>query len=416
MLNDKLTFKQLICLVFSTSASLFSYADADNKTGSNDRPAEIEVVHIERKLQSLFTMGGIALQQRNFPLAVAIFREFLKKESSPRVQLELARALFLMGEFSQAKQEFNAVLLSGGLPWPVKQKIYLYLREIDKALGFVDFSLALVSDNNPTNFTSKEEVTILGHKLTVAPPPEKRVSQGLNYKLMAGAPLTDNFLTQAYVALSVRDFEQNTLDSYTLDTGIRYIPENHRNIQYTLGMENSWDTESLKYDYSYAGIKYSPRITDQFNQIIEYSIGQLDIENADHLDALQHSVAANIIVPIGRNSRALGGLTVTDSRARENPYSYISTTFSAAVEVPINSWSIDFGGKLAWADYKGSDPFFGITRQDNKSTWHINLFNRETDWQGLTPIIGISYEQVESSIDYYTYDKIVFTVELRSFK
>lgn len=416
MPNGRLTFRQSICLVLSLSVSFISYADEDYKQGNDNKTAATGAVRENQNLQSLFAMGGIALQQRDYPLAAIIFREILKQEYSPRVELELARALFLGGEFSESKEVFNSVLNSGGLPWQVKQKGYLYLQEIDKAVGFVDFSIALISDNNPTNFTSKKEIAILGRKLTVVEPVENRESQGLNYKLLGGFPISSNLLTQAYTSLSVRDFEQSVLDSYTLDTGIRYTPEEYRNILFLMGMENNWDSESHRYSYRYAGIKYSPKITDQFSQVIEYSVGQLGIKKADHLDARQHTAAANIILPIGQNSRFLGGLSLTRSNARETPYSYRSTALSAAVEIPVDSWNFEFGGKFTQANYSDSDPFFGKIRKDKKTVWHINLLNRELDWKGLTPVVGVSLEQTNSSIDYYTYDKVVFTAELRSYR
>ncbi|MBN1006995.1 surface lipoprotein assembly modifier [Amphritea pacifica] len=418
MLNGRLRsiIKQLPIVLLTSLVWLNSYAGEVKTEVSQAQAPATEEDRLAQKLQSLFVMGGIALQQGDYPLAAIIFREILKQEYSPRVELELARALFLAGEFSASREVFNSALDSGGLPWPVKQKIYLYLQEIDNAVGFVDFSIALISDNNPTNFTSKKEVNILGQTQSVNKPPENRVSQGLNYKLLGGVPISSNLLTQAYATLSVRDFEQNILDSYTLDTGIRYTPAEKRNVLLSAGVENHWNSQSGNYRYPYASVKYSPKITDQFSQVIEYSIGRLDFEKADHLDTTLQTVAGNLIVPIGEKSRFLGGLTLTHSHAREKPYSYQSAALSAAVEIPVNAWNVEVGGRYTKADYGDTDPLFNQTRNDKKTVWHINLLNREIDWKGLTPMIGISFEQEESSIDYFTYDKVMITAELRSYR
>ncbi|WP_175483445.1 surface lipoprotein assembly modifier [Amphritea atlantica] len=411
--SSKLPIKinQTIGLLLSSLVWLNSYAGEEKP--ASPPPVKTEKLATEQKLQSLFVMGGIALQQGDYPLAAIIFREILKQEYSPRVELELARALFLAGEFSASREIFNSALDSGGLPWPVKQKVYLYLQEIDNAVGFVDFSVALVSDDNPTSFTSKKEITILNNTYTV---PETQEALGLNYKLLGGIPLSDNLLTQAYATLSVRDFEQSSLDSYTLDTGIRYTPAEKRNVLLSAGVENHWNSQSGNYRYPYVSVKYSPRITDQFSQVIEYSIGRLDFEKADHLDTTLQTVAGKLIVPIGEKSRFLGGLTLTNSHAREKPYSYRSTALSAAVEIPVDSWNVEVGGRYTKADYGDTDPFFNQTRNDKKTVWHINLLNRDIDWKGLTPMLGISFEQGESSIDYFTYDRVMFTAELRSYR
>ena len=65
---------------------------------------------VQDSLQAQFILGGIALNNRDYEAAVAIFSDLLRKTNSPRVKLELARALFLAHRFKDAKQVFQEVL------------------------------------------------------------------------------------------------------------------------------------------------------------------------------------------------------------------------------------------------------------------------------------------------------------------
>lgn len=63
----------------------------------------------DEDLQRAFIEGAQQLQAGKLAQAESIFREMLELTDSPRVKLELARTLFLQGNYDEAKILFKEV-------------------------------------------------------------------------------------------------------------------------------------------------------------------------------------------------------------------------------------------------------------------------------------------------------------------
>lgn len=370
----------------------------------------------DAQLQQLFQMGGIALSQGDYRSAAEIFQAFLAYSESPRVELELARALFLAGDYHRAYDVFERVLDSGRLPWQVKQPVYRYLREIDQAVGFFDLSLAWVSDDNPKNFTTESQVTILGQTFQINQPDTAGAAQGVQYRLSAGMPITDNALTQLYSHLVIRDLEHRYHDSYTWDVGAYHRFENFRQWRLQTGLEQRWETHQLQYRYPYLHVQYTPNVIQPFQQRYTATLAYLDMASNSYQDSTRYAFAADYMLPVGSTAQILtqGMLMVAD--AEDDAESFHQWHLQASLNVPVDSWSLEAGGSLTQTNYQADDPFFGERRKDQKQRWFVTFLNQEWDWWGLTPVLGVSYERVDSSLAYYTYDKVMISAELRSYR
>ncbi len=129
---------------------------------------------ISDPVEILFRIGLHETQQGNYPSAIKIFSSLAKESPSPRIQLELARALFLDRRYQESAEVFNAVLQEPDLPWTVQENIHAYLEVIDAALGYLRFGFSLITDNNPRNFTDSEQVKVAGQPLRVVEPEDNK--------------------------------------------------------------------------------------------------------------------------------------------------------------------------------------------------------------------------------------------------
>src|SRR5512139_1483071 len=170
--------------------------------------------------QARFLLGVDALRAGNPMRAAMIFEQLLADTGSPRVKLELARALFLLQDYERSEQLFREVLALPELPWRVGENIRVYLDEIDMATGYVRFSVGLVSDSNPRNFTNSREVFIGGQTLTVVPPGDNRQVYGARLSVRGYRPLDEKRRTTAYFTASYSDFPSYTFDRLTGDVGL----------------------------------------------------------------------------------------------------------------------------------------------------------------------------------------------------
>ena len=67
------------------------------------------------------------MQAGNYEPAIRELRALLAQTQSPRVKLELARALFLKGEYREARSLFNDVLVDPDTPWRVRDTVFVVL-------------------------------------------------------------------------------------------------------------------------------------------------------------------------------------------------------------------------------------------------------------------------------------------------
>jgi len=143
----------------------------------------------EPDVQRSFLEGARQLQAGDLEGAERTFRELTRKTDSPRVKLELARTMFLLGRYSESRLLFKQVLLDPDVPWRVRDNVEAFLRQIDEAEGYARFSLSIVSDSNPRNITSQREFTIGGFRLSFAPPADNKRVTGVRYGIQAMYPI-----------------------------------------------------------------------------------------------------------------------------------------------------------------------------------------------------------------------------------
>src|SRR5438093_6987219 len=111
-------------------------------------------------LQRAFIEGVQLLEAGDPRRAEEIFRELLKATDSPRVKLELARALYLQGKYAESKKLFQEVALQPDTPWRVRDNIAPFVQQIEEKTGYLKFGVTLVSDSNPRNLAAQKEFSI----------------------------------------------------------------------------------------------------------------------------------------------------------------------------------------------------------------------------------------------------------------
>jgi len=82
-------------------------------------------------VEILFQIGLHETQQGNYPTTIKIFSSLAREAPSPRIQLELARALFLDRRYQESAEVFNDILARPDIPWTVQENIRAYLEAID---------------------------------------------------------------------------------------------------------------------------------------------------------------------------------------------------------------------------------------------------------------------------------------------
>jgi len=357
--------------------------------------------------QAAFLIALDALQRRDYAAAIAIFEALYKKVPTARIRLELARACYLDRQYARARTLFQAILDAPELPWGVRENVQRYLDRIDESLGHISFSVAFISDSNPLNFTDHQQINIAGQTFNLVPPSNKDAAYGIQYSFNASRALSDDASLVGFLKVSFRDLEGGELDKWIIDAGIAAAPSEQPRLRGKLGLEQSIYGGRQLYRLPYASLTYIPDPVEQFRLSTEARVGYLDVEDFDYLDAHLQSIDLRAQKTLQSGSQLLGKLYLENAIAEQSAYSYRGAGAELDVSFPLfDSWGANGFASLGTRQYRAVDPFFGEQRDDVTQKIGLTLFNRSWKWQGMTPEFGLAYEQNQSNIDYYEYDKL----------
>ncbi|MGQ0652297.1 MAG: surface lipoprotein assembly modifier [Betaproteobacteria bacterium] len=361
----------------------------------------------ERDLQATFMRAAHMLERGEYGEAISGFRTVLRHTDSPRVKLELARALYLQKEYEEAKTLFKEVLYSPDTPWRVQDNIETFIRAIEEAQGYAKISVSLVSDSNPRSLTAQREFTIAGAPVRFLPPPDSATAHGLRYAFQGYQPLSTEQRVAGYFTASYLDFASSSLDRLTLDGGLAKTFDQARRVTARLGLEAGTFGGRMLYHFPYASgllvLSESPtrRLTG------EAKLGKVRFPDFNYLDADYASGGLSAIQALeGGHALSLAG-TAENSSARERPYSYYGLAITPGIAWMANAPALLFKTELSLSTrrYAEADPLFGERRSDRKARVDFSIRSKQWRWATWRPGVMLSLERNESTIEFYAYRK-----------
>src|SRR5690606_42066865 len=103
-----------------------------------------------RRLDALFKAGLQAERAGRYDVAIGNFRRLLREAPTPRVKLELARALYLAGHYQESLALFREVYEAPETPQTVKRNIVPFIREAELRIMRVRYGTRMVTNSNPS--------------------------------------------------------------------------------------------------------------------------------------------------------------------------------------------------------------------------------------------------------------------------
>lgn len=379
---------------------------------ASSEPEGVQVTlatRISDPVEILFQIGLNEARQGNYPSAVRIFESLTKQSASPRIRLELARALFLDRRYEESAQVFAELLLRPELPWTVQENIRAYLEAIEAARGYVRFGFSLVSDSNPRNFTDSQQIRIAGQPLKIIPPHDNQEIRGIRYAVNGARILTRGGSLAGYLNAFYADFPNSQFDRWTADLGLFLSSRRWPKVKLKAGIEESWYGGEHLYEFPYAGLIYTPDPVLQFRASSEFKIGQLRVPKAGHLDATHLTLTAVVSRALTDAVRASGDLYLEKAITDEQAYAYEGGALGAGLSFAVfEGWGLRPYASIGRRIYAAKDPFFGGRRRDTRTTAGLKISKQLFSLFGFLPEIEFRYDENRSNLDYYSYDKVVF--------
>jgi hypothetical protein len=357
--------------------------------------------------QVLFLEGQIALQQGRYADAVEVFRQILTGDPAlVRVRLELARALFLGGDFEAARYHFEQVL-GGDLPEPVRQNVYRFLTQIDAETSWLSLTLSIGPDSNPSFATTAESVDILGQKFVLNPDARAREEVGL--VALARARAAFGAENRAFIRgdVEVREYPDSYADFIYAQTTLgRNFVSGSTVWTAELGPLGSMYQGRALYWGGVAQLTHASPLTPRVLSSQFVALKALTYGEFSYLSGGQVWSGADLRYSIDSISGFSMGLVLARNWAAESPYSYSALHWAVgyARELP-RRFNTSVRLTVSQYDYASPLPLFGEVREDKLLALDFNVIARDWTVRGFAPMLTVGLSWNDSTIELFEYQR-----------
>lgn len=361
---------------------------------------------------ALFLSGMAYARLGDHNKAIEIYQAFLAIEDNSRVRLELASSYVAIGDFAQAKKEFETVL-GRPIPEQVKQNITRQLAAISARKNWtLGLALGVLYDSNINSAPGDPDITVSGLPFQLD---EDSLSQGswgykgeLSYSHNFRVPFANSLALQLWG--SHTDYERGTTyDTSSLLIGLTpswnfWKTTARLGVRYT----NSWlDGKTDRETYGIAPELYY-RIDDKLIATLKSTIDLVnDLSDNSDKEGWQYWVR-------------LGGLyyysqdTIFDfgaSRAEEKYRYEIDSTDANGLDIALTQklpYDLTFYVKpsATYVRYRGIQATDQIRRKDERYNFFTSLaWDYQLGDYTITPSIEYTYTVNESNVARNEYER-----------
>lgn len=355
----------------------------------------------------VFLRGQHALQTGQYRLAVELFRTLLTRDPALiRVRLELARALYLSGDFEAARYHFEAAL-GENLPPAARDNVYRYLRGIYAQTTSVKFTATIISDSNPTSATRADRVTLFGQEFILNP--DAKAKQSLGIGLTGDGRYAFGAENRSFLRgqLFAREYPGNFADFYYG--------------QVTLGKhvfvdDAVWTAEAGPVGAMYQGgrlytggivqASHAHPVGRRVLAVETASWRRLKYSDFDFLSGHQPWVGAHLRYALDGTSGLWAGINYGRNFAQEKPYSYHAGEVVLRYTKELVS-RFNFEARFTANRYRylAEQPLFDEVRQDRLVRLDLEFLARDWAVGGFAPYLAVSFERNRSTIPLYEFSR-----------
>lgn len=367
-----------------------------------------ELLIVEPHDPQLHFIRGMALAEMGRYLEAADeFRWMLTQDPSLlRPRLELARVLVLIGQHDSAKYNFEQVL-ANDIPETVRQNILNILANIREKTAMLTVSFAFVSDSNPNQATSAEEVEVGGVRYRLNSNSRASQTTGTRLAFDGRLPLAESSLWFVRANGEFNQYSEQRLNFQYLQGALG------RNFQFqdrTLSIEAGGHAAVYGNDPLYDGAvlavgdfhQLRPDVGIKFSAMAQ----QLNYRDYPHLSGWQYGATVQGVYAPSSISRWEVAAGVLRNEAKEAPYSFLQYQLSGRyIREWVGGWITGIGLHGSVADYDDTDPVFLKKRLGTETKLEFELSNRRLRIWKFTPQLQFGWIDRHSNIDFYSYSR-----------
>lgn len=368
----------------------------------------------------LFLMGLTEKRAGNHELAIDYFQRLITlAPDSPRVRLEMAESLYILGRYEAAENELNTVL-AGNPPETVSQRIQAYLAAIEQRLDVwdINFSVGSLYDSNVNAGPDTDTVYIGNLPFTLNNAAQSNSDWAAELGINLGYNKALNQQTSLRGGARIDYTDYRDMDNYDALVGSAWFGPGINLGRLYVYLPAVTSIVRLGHDESYyqKSMGLSPQVGYQINR--EWSVsGRLTWQDVDYKlktspDSVQTRLDTNIrYTP--NNSLAVGaGIYFGRESSETDVQSNKRLGMRTFVDYVINDrWNTGLSADYSRVTYDGIQPFWDTERVDKKAQFSVSLYRTIPEFNARLDI-GLSHTDQNSTIELYEYDRqmVIFTL------
>jgi hypothetical protein len=349
---------------------------------------------------------GILLMQSDPKQAVEIFKILFQTTGSIRIELELARSLYLSGNLPDAKAQFIRIL-SQPIPITVRDKVEYYLSEIQKQQSF-KFVFGVFQDSNPGFVTSARTMSIMGQTLSYQPAQPTHSETALNIGAEAEREIIPKSGIYAQIGANTVTYQTEAFNKQTYDASVTKRWEGYNYKDLKVGYQTMYFGGYTLYNNPYISTRFVFNGSNQDYYGFNAKTGTLNYPSYTYLNGSQTLASGFYNHNITRNLTAYFEVGADTTPATQPAYSSHGTYATVGTQIAQDSTHLQatLKASLLQRNYWESDPFWGQVRRDAGQLYFFSLTKRNLYILGMRPSIDITYQANNSTIPFFTYNKL----------
>ena len=372
-----------------------------------------------RDNQVQFLLGLLDMNDKDYDSAISRFRRVLVSEpGAVRVRLEMGRAYYLAGRYSDAERQFMYAR-AGNVPRNVRANIDRYLAAVRQRKTFsFGFSMSLAPDSNLNAGPATDAVTLYGLPFQLSP--NARANSGVGLLVDTSLEWAPRISTKAkwrIGALAHRSqYRQTEFDDMTLAfyTG-PHVSLKRWDLNLLGNVARRWYGDR-GYTRAYgpsADVTYY--VSSHLGIGLSGAVSQIDYDQIALQSGLGESLTLSSFYTPTTSSYIRGAVTLGRQNAGIAAYAYGSRQFGLA-------YTNEFRGGITASiaptyttlDYDAALAAFATIRRDRQYTVQVSLLDRRIDFHGLTPRLAYTFIKNDSNIALYSFKRSRFEIGITS--
>ncbi|MCM8558275.1 tetratricopeptide repeat protein [Sphingomicrobium sediminis] len=379
-----------------------------------DAPVDISPTHLEApqpghsetENQRQFLIGLQLIAEGRPEEAVDVLSDLYARSPTPRIRLELARALMLSGRLGEARQLFVEAY-DDDPPAAVKSSILVFIDRIDRQRGRLKLQASIARFGNPLRQPDTYSFDFGGIELTFEPDDEYRDIWGITLGGQYDRQIADD--TSVAVSASYRELRGDLADRFTGNVGVQ-----HRlgpRVSATVGAARL-DQKFQSFTLPFTRVAYTETLGPRAALQPALTVGYFFSDAGSSLSGVQVEASLPYLFTPTPTQRFAVGPIFQRREAGFAEQSFTSIGLRASAQWRFEEVSLELSLRGRLTRFDEIDPFWLERREEAGASVAAAISSERLRVGSFVPGLTISCDLVSSSIDYFEQRNCDYAVQI----